>query len=336
MKKLLFTVCLSLLSCLFYSCRAQKSGDFELYELLAASKSDITTFGIIREISAFLQKENRREELIIFLTSYVEEHPEDEYCAYYLLLTAHLYLQMKAEAVAEYYFERALKAKDLVMEGKSVHLTALKNLIHISADSKSRIKYFNELINRFHSEIAVSEIYYRLAKEYEREKEWEKALKSYKDFLSCSDAASVQIDGDTNAYHKAKQIVNFSRSNKALTSPSLKTLVASIKNAIDNYDWRTLDRYRAQVNFFTVSWKQDADVSYQESFSMRAFMRGNRIQYSASTEEGYSHNEAYLRTSGWSNYVSVWYLYFRRVNYPLNPAVHGNWEWAGIYMGERL
>lgn len=335
MKKI-FLLVFSVFLFVFYSCRAQKSEEGELLSLLSVAEADITKFAIIRELSSLMQKNGKNEELIIFLTSYAEEHPDDEYSAYYLLLTAHLYLQMKADAVAEYYFERVLNSQDLIVDKKSVHLIALKNLIHISSNSKSRIKYFNELINRFHSEISVSEIYYRLAAEYEREKEWEKALRSYKNFLSCKDAATVQIDGDTNAYHKAKQIVNFSRSNKAWTSPSLETLVASIKKAISNYDWRTLDRYRAQVNFFTVSWKQDADISYQESFSMRAFMRGNRIQYSPAAEEGYSHNEAYLRTWGWSNYVSVWYLYFRRVNYPQNPDINGNWEWAGIYMGERL
>ncbi|MCI6442425.1 MAG: tetratricopeptide repeat protein, partial [Spirochaetia bacterium] len=46
--------------------------------------------------------------------------------------------------------------------------------------------------------------------------------------------------------------------------------------------------------------------------------------------------EAYLRTTGWSNYVNVWYLYFRKVNFPADPEIHGRWEWAGIYYGEKL
>ena len=29
-------------------------------------------------------------------------------------------------------------------------------------------------------------------------------------------------------------------------------------------------------------------------------------------------------------------VYFRKVNFPLDPDIHGNWEWAGIYMGEKL
>ena len=53
-------------------------------------------------------------------------------------------------------------------------------------------------------------------------------------------------------------------------------------------------------------------------------------------KEIYCNIEAYLKTWGWSQYVSVWYLYFRKVNYPVDPDIHGNWEWAGIYLGERM
>ena len=91
------------------------------------------------------------------------------------------------------------------------------------------------------------------------------------------------------------------------------------------------------VNFFAMSWRQvETDVNAQESFSMRSFMRGNRIRYSAELDPSSSPTEAYLRTTGWSNYVNVWYLYFRKVNFPADPEIHGRWEWAGIYYGEKL
>ncbi|MDR1596788.1 MAG: tetratricopeptide repeat protein, partial [Treponema sp.] len=46
--------------------------------------------------------------------------------------------------------------------------------------------------------------------------------------------------------------------------------------------------------------------------------------------------EAYLRTWGWSQYISTWYLYFRKINFPSDPEIHGRWEWAGIYYGEKF
>ena len=65
-------------------------------------------------------------------------------------------------------------------------------------------------------------------------------------------------------------------------------------------------------------------------------MTGNRIRYSSELDGASNPNEAYLRTWGWSTYVSVWYLYFRKVDFPIDPEIHGRWEWAGIYFGEML
>ena len=113
--------------------------------------------------------------------------------------------------------------------------------------------------------------------------------------------------------------------------------IEAVKRAIRNYDWRSLDKYKAKVNFFSMSWKQDEmDANSQEVFSMRAWMRGNRIRFSEELDETSNSNEAYLRTWGWSTYVPVWYLYFRKINFPLDPDIHGTWEWAGIYMGNKL
>ena len=86
-----------------------------------------------------------------------------------------------------------------------------------------------------------------------------------------------------------------------------------------------------------MSWKQDEiDPNSQEEFSMKSFMRGNKVRYNKELDSSSNSKEAYLKTWGWSQYVSVWYLYFRKVNYPVDPDIHGNWEWAGIYLGERM
>ena len=86
-----------------------------------------------------------------------------------------------------------------------------------------------------------------------------------------------------------------------------------------------------------MSWKQDEmDPKAQEAFSMKKWMRGNRVQCNAELDADSNSDEAYLRTWGWNQYVPTWYLYFRKVNFPLDPDIHGNWEWAGIYMGEKL
>ena len=316
----------------------QKSQN-ELYVLLENPNLEpVSRYAIVNQIANNLIALNDQQGVILFLTNWVELHPDDIYNGYWLLMTAYAYLANKAEPVAEYYFDRILLGyQDLLVKGNSIHFSCLQNLIQISKNPRSRIRYFNELINRFPTNVSITELYLRLALEYEKENEWDEALKAYSMFLNQPDASTIQIAGEPNAYKKARQLVGFNNSPKDWTFESLPALEAAVKKAIRNYDWRSLDKYRAKVNFFSMSWKQDEmDSNAQEEFSMRNFMRGNRVRYNKELDADSTSSEAYLRTWGWSQYVSVWYLYFRKVNFPLDPDIHGNWEWAGIYIGEKL
>ncbi|MBQ9238261.1 MAG: hypothetical protein IJ191_02970 [Treponema sp.] len=155
--------------------------------------------------------------------------------------------------------------------------------------------------------------------------------------MNQKDAPTIQITGKPDAYREARQLIDFNNSVKNWTFESLAELEDAVRTAIAQYDWRSLDRYKAKVNFFSMSWRQDAlDANAQNEFSMRDYMRGNRVYTARTLDEDSNPNEAYLRTWGWSQYVSIWYLYFRKVNFPVDPDIHGNWEWAGIYMGEKL
>ena len=170
----------------------------------------------------------------------------------------------------------------ILVKDKSIHFICLQNLIQISENTSNRIRYFNQLINRFPTNISITELYLRLALEYEKESEWEMALKSYAMFLAQPDASTIQISGEPNAYKKARQLVGFSNSPKDWTFENLTDLETAMKRAIRNYDWRSLDKYKAKVNFFSMSWKQDEmDPNAQEEFSMKNFMRGNRVRFSA-------------------------------------------------------
>ncbi len=311
----------------------------QLFSLLESNSADsVSRYAIVNKIADNILTSGDRDGFILFLTDWVENHPDDMYNSYWLLMTAYAYMTDRAEPVAEYYFDRILRTyRDLELKGNSIHFMCLQNLIQISKTPRSRITYFNELINRFPAKVSITELYLRLALEYEKESEWDEALKSYSMFLAQPDASTIQIAGEPNAYKKARQLVGFSSSAKNWTFESLPALESAVKTAIKNYDWRALDKYKAKVNFFSMSWKQDEmDPNAQEEFSMKNFMRGNSVRFSETLDPDSNSNEAYLRTWGWSRYVSIWYLYFRKVNFPLDPDIHGNWEWAGIYMGEKL
>ena len=295
-------------------------------------------YSIINQMANNLLATKDYQGVILFLTDWVENNPGDMYNSYWLLMTAYAYLSIGAEPVAEYYFDRILnQCQDLLVKGNSVHFMCLQNLIQISKTPSHRIKYFNELINRFSSNVNITELYLRLALEYENDSQWDQALETYSLFLQQPDATTIQIPGEPDAYKNARHLVDFNNSSKDWTFESLPALEAAVKRAIRNYDWKTLDKYKAKVNFFTMSWKQNEnDANSQEDTPMASWARGKRIRYSETLDEASNPNEAYLRTWGWNTYVPIFYFYFRKINFPVDPDIHGNWEWAGIYLGNKL
>ena len=336
----LIVLAIALLVC---ACRndreAQQEHSQQLVALLAdKTLSEQSRYAVINRIAHIHYAEKDYTRMILFLTDWVENNPADKYDSYWLLMVAQAYLEQEAEPIAEYYFERILKNyPDLLVQGKSIHLSCLQQLIKITRTPANRIAYYNELVSRFPSDVNATEMYVRLAQEYEKEGEWNQVLRSYAQFLEQPDASTIQIAGIPDAYTTARQMVDFAKSPKDWTFESLDALETAVKNAINNYDARTLDRYRSKVNFFAMSWRaNESDANALEYFSMRNFMRGNRIRYDAKLDDSSNSNEAYLKTRGWSQYINVWYLYFRKVNFPVDPDIHGRWEWAGIYYGEKL
>ena len=135
-------------------------------------------YTIINQIANSILAAEDYQGAILLLTEWVEKNPDDMYNSYWLLMTAHAYLSLGAEPVAEYYFDRILtKCPDLLVKGNSIHFMCLQNLIQISKTPSHRIKYFNELINRFPQNINTTELYLRLALEYENDNQWDQALK---------------------------------------------------------------------------------------------------------------------------------------------------------------
>ena len=342
-KKFLLILCT--LPLLFCSCSKKatnpeiSSNQEELREILETQTlNSQQRYTIINQMSNNLLAAKDYQEIILFLTSYVEENPDDIYNSYWLLMTAYAYLSTGAEPMAEYYFDRILKeCDDLLVKGQSIHYLCLQNLIQISKTPVHRINYINQLINRFPQNTNITELYMRLALEYENDNQWDQALKTYTLFLQQPDASTIQIPGEPDAYRNARHLVDFNNSSKDWTFETLPELEAAVKKAIRNYDWRTLDKYKAKINFFSMSWRQDENaVNSQEEFSMRSYAAGRRISFADRLDETSNSNEAYLKTWGWKAYVSVWYLYFRKINYPLDPDINGNWEWAGIYIGNKL
>ena len=191
----------------------------ELFELLEKEKDNSqTSFSIINQIADSFRYQGDNQSLILFLTDFVEKNPDNPYNSYWLLLTAYTYMQENADSVAEYYFDRIIQnCDDLLVKGKSVHVLCLQNLIQISTSSDNRIYYFNQLITRFPDEVNITELYMRLAIEYEKIGDWEQALYTYSLFLERPDATTIQIPGIPDAYNKARKLIDFNNSPKDWT-----------------------------------------------------------------------------------------------------------------------
>ena len=292
----------------------------DLKQLLELSETtQESRFTLVNQIANDFVSKKQMQELILFLTEYVENHPEDQYNAYWLLMVAHTYMEEKAKPIARYYFDRVLNNyDDLIIKGTSVHFTALTNLIQLCDTADSRIKFFNELILRFSEKISLTEMYARLAVEYENIGEWEQMRKCYALFEAQPDATTIQISGIPNAYHRANQMLKLNTSAKDWSFESLDALETAVKSALKTNNFKLLEKYRSRVNFFAMTWRQEeTDSNTQANFSMANFMRGN-IRFSEKLDETSNTNEAYLRTWGWQQNVSVWYFYFRKINFPLD------------------
>jgi len=173
-----------------------------------------------------------------------------------------------------------------------------------------------------------------LGNDYEAIGDWESSLEAYRRFLS---SYATEVEGKPDALQYAQQFIDLATIRKDWTYETLNDLINAVSVAMANNNARALSNIRAKVGFFAMDWYQDkTDGNSQVLFDFSAFTAGSRLYRDANLDPSSNSREAFLRTWGWTERISVWYLYFRKVNFPADPEVHGRWEWAGIYFGEKL
>jgi len=308
----------------------------ELFNLLKTEKNNPEgEFAVTREIAASFARLKDYGRLIAFLNNRTINNPADPYNGYYLLMVAYAHMQLGSEPIAAMYFDLIIKNyPDLTINEESIHFVCLKQLIELNDNPEQQAWYYQELISRFPDKIDMGSVNFLLGQVCERIGDWNGAIQAYTRYLPY---AGTIIPGFPNADHYAKQKVDFSKSPKDWTVESLPALRLAIEEALDANDARQLRRYQAKVNFFTRSWEQmETDASRMADINIYDFMTSNRIRYAAELDASSNATEAYLKTSGWVQGISTWYLYFRKIFFPQDPEIHGRWEWAGIYYGEKF
>ena len=321
----------------FLSGSSEEQETLEVYFSLLSmeTESGQEQFAVIREISHIYLSQREYGKLITFLNNRVHEYPDDPFNTYHLFMIAFSYVQMDAFPIAAMYFDRIVKNyPDLLVQGNSIHLACLNQLISIVDNPLKRVWYYEELISRFINQVDPGPVYFMLGQLYETIGEWENAIMAYTMYLPFMGSNVPGFpDADNHAWH----MVSFNNSSRNWTFPSLDALVRAVKSALDAGSATRLLQYHARVNFFTRTWEGE-DRTNTRTFDLHLadFMRSSRIRYADELDINSNANEAYLRTWGWPGSTSGWYFYFRKIYFPLDPDIHGNWEWAGIYYGERF
>jgi tetratricopeptide (TPR) repeat protein len=317
----------------------------ELFGLLKESGDDgVMRFAALRQISSNLMRQREYGRLAALLASgeglggrgkpAVDGASTDPYGAWYLFTAAYAYEMDGSAPIAAIYYDRALRDRpDALVDGRSIHRECLSRLIAIVGSPERRIGYYKDLLARFPDEAGDGKSLFLLAREYERVGDWDLAVRTYSEFLPFFGTA---IPGYPDAFRYARGIVDFYNSPKDWAYRDLQDLVRRVRAALAAGDAYKLRSYRAKVNFFASGWHGDeADSNARALFDFGEFMAGRLIGAAPELDPASNRREAYLKTWGWADKITTWYFCFRKVYFPADPEIHGSWEWAGIYFGER-
>lgn len=302
----------------------------------AEAERGAPAFPIVERAARSIREYSGTTEMISFLTSHVQRFPDDSNNGYYLTVVGEIYQEEGAHSLARQYYRRALLSyPDISVRDVPVHRVAINRLLDLVEESGERIFYLRYLQRHYADEIDSGLTAYYLGKAYEEEARWSEAYESYRVFLRFPD---TRVPGEPNARERVARRLAFYDSERNWTYEDLDDLVAEIKRALWTQNPRSLLRNRAGENFFTMSWEQEVDDANSEipTFDIAVFLRRSRVRFSEELDISSNANEAFLRTWGWSHRIPTWYLYFRRIDFPADPQIHGNWEWAGIYFGESM
>lgn len=315
----------------------------ELFRLSARQKeSGEQRFVLTQQIGQILSAAGKPEKEILFLTSYVEKHPDDLYDAYFLLMVAEAYRERKADPLALHYYTRILKNHaDLSVGSSSIHFHCLKEMVELEKDPELRIEYYKDLLSRFGDQLdSPGAAYYELARSYELVGDWEQAIQVYRKFLLLPE---TEISGISDAFGLIRDKVAFYDSqDKSWTVEDLGTLIAAVKDAIVTKNIPKLLKYQAKVNFIQKPWGEQKQAilsaadDFSKDISIADFVRTSHPVIEDEPEVELAAGEAYLRSTNWMYKVGTWYLYFRKVDFTADPQINGRWEWVGIIFGDRM
>jgi len=291
---------------------------------------------ILREQVAIYRSQLSEDTMIQYLLDYVSANPTDPYNSFYLYRVARVSEERGLTNLGIQHYRRLVTSyPDVRWQNQSIHFLSLQRLVAIEGNPLLRVEYYQALLERFPNQIDQGYVYYHLAQDLEASGRYSESIRAFESFLRFP---NTTITGVPDVHYQIREKLSFHYSNKSWLRPDLDTLISQVKSAISSRSGRNLLNLQAKVNFFTASWFQNRnDVNSRPDFNLMAFLyNDSRIHFAPQVELASDGTEAYLRTWGWSPRIPTWFLYFRQVDYPADPLIHGSWEWAGILLGESL
>lgn len=346
-KELYFTVFFITVTILGLFLYNQRDDDFDqlLKNLFKDTQNYEYVDSIVKEL--LIKGESQRAISVLFkLIDYNEDN--NYYNAYYLFLIAGIYYDKKEYPLAIQYYKLIVNNyNDLIIKERSIHYQSYIRLINLEIQNSSKIKYYLHLIKFYKQYINEIDVYYELGKLYEQDNKIKTAFEYYDKVLRYYNRkypiliSDFAIEYNVNVpqyYYSIRDKMDFYYSSRDWLYSDLNVLIRKLRNAVENHDYYSLESLKAKKGFYFTSFIQNSEdfaSKNQKNIQMvlRSFVSGGQnIVINPNLESFSSSSEAYLKTSGWGYRVSVWYFYFKKVEYIKG---YSGWEWKGIIFGEK-
>lgn len=346
MKKTLYSIgllsILFIISCSFINFQQENTYHFDnnTYKMLdemLQEKKIMTTYNEIinwaNDIKSIFLDNGKDKELIHFFGELAEKEEKSDIKDLLYFIISDFIWEIGNKDVAVFYM---LKINENIYPVEynynPIGYYIAKRIINSETSNKIKEKMYNLLLTNYKNIIDIPYTLLEFSKLYKEELEINKSVKIMQEILKYP-IINEDIEETINIDY-IKSEINFNNYQKNWIYQDLETLIINIKNAIEKQDKVLLDSFVSK-NDFTIKLFEKENKRRWTYYELKVHDKwSSRISFSPKLEEFSNNNEAFLKTSNW-NFIDmrVWYLYFKKVNYPYDIKVNNGWEWAGILLG---